>query len=301
MRTTLQIALLAGLPWFSAAGQERFPPELTQFIPLGSEPVFQGAGEGHWDVRIRERGTVLREGDLWKLWYTGYDGTRPGLKMLGYATSTDGLHWTRHPGNPIYREHWIEDVCVVRHDGVYYLFAEGFLDQAQWFTSADGLVWQRQGLLDVRLQNGAPVPAGPLGTPTVYRDDQGWWLFYERRDAGVWLARSQDLAVWTNVQDEPVLSPGPNDYDRDLIALNQVLRYQGRYYAVYHGASREPTPAVWSTGLAVSDDLITWEKFPGNPLRPIAENKSSGQLVPDGDGFRLYTLHDRVVVHETGR
>lgn len=284
----LALPLQAADPW---------PEALTRFEPLATQPVFRGAGEGAWDARLRERGAILQDGDGWKLWYTGYDGTRPGLKMLGYATSPDGLTWTRSPLNPLYREHWVEDVSVIKHAGTYYMAAEGFLDRAQLLTSPDGLNWTRQGLLDVRMKDGRPLSSGPYGTPTLWVEAGVWSLFYERRDAGVWLARSTDLKVWTNVQDEPVLSPGPAQYDRDLIALNQILRHDGRYYAVFHGAATDRTPNVWATGLARSTDLVHWEKYPGNPLRPIDENKSSGQLFPVPGGFRLYTVHDRIEVH----
>lgn len=279
------------------SGAEPWPEALTRFEPLVPQPIYTGAGEGAWDARIRERGAILKDGDLWKLWYTGYDGTRPGLKMLGYATSSDGLSWTRSPQNPLYREHWVEDVSVIKHAGTYYMAAEGFLDRSQLLTSPDGLRWTRQGLLDVRLKNGERLSNGPYGTPTLWVEDGLWSLFYERRDAGVWLAQTRDLKVWTNLQDEPVLSPGPEKYDRDLIAMNQIIRHEGMYYAVFHGAATDRTPNLWATGIARSNDLIHWEKFPDNPLRPIEENKSSGQLFPVPGGFRLYTVHDRIDVH----
>jgi beta-1,2-mannobiose phosphorylase / 1,2-beta-oligomannan phosphorylase len=293
----LMIWALALIGPQSTTAEEHFPAELVTWDADPVEPVFTGAGPGHWDARIRERGWILRDGDHWRMWYTGYDGQRTGLKMLGLATSPDGVTWTRVAQNPLYREHWVEDVCVVPHDGVLYLFAEGFLDRVHLLTSTDGLEWQRRGLLDVRLTTGEPIPPGPFGTPTVYVENGVWHLFYERRDAGVWLATSTDLKVWTNVSDDPVLSPGPGDYDRDLVAMNQIVKYGDRYYAIYHGASRANTPQIWSTGIAVSRDLRQWTKYDQNPLRPISENKSSGQLVPDGDRFRLYTHHDKVMVH----
>lgn len=184
---------------------------------------------------------MLRDGDRWQLWYTGYDGTREGVKSLGYATSSDGLHWTRSADAPIYKDSWVEDMCVVRVDGVYHMFAEGVQDQAQRLTSPDGVHWTRAGTLDVRLADGSPIPEGPYGTPTVWHEDGVWNLFYERRDAGIWLARSRDLKVWTNFQDEPVMSPGPDEFDKDLIAMNQILKYRGRYYAVIHGAKKPPS------------------------------------------------------------
>ncbi len=285
----------------SVFAAEPFPAELTQFSPVAEVPQFAGAGEGRWDARIRERGAILHDGDVWKIWYTGYDGTRPGLKMLGYATSVDGLQWTRSAHSPLYREHWVEDLCVVKHRDTYYMFAEGFLDRAHLLTSPDGLVWTRQGLLDVRSADGKPLSRGPLGTPTAWVEGDTWYLFYERRDAGIWLATSRDLKTWVNVQDDPVMSPGPDKYDRDLIAMNQILKIGEVYYAVFHGAASDQTPALWATGLARSRDLKTWEKYAGNPLRPIGENKSSGQLFPVPGGYRLYTVHDRVEAHERPR
>jgi sucrose-6-phosphate hydrolase SacC (GH32 family) len=286
---------VVGIGW---ADEPEFPRELVSFEPTGAGPVFVAGGEGRWDVKIRERGFILREGPLWHMWFTGYDGTRPGLKMLGYASSRDGVRWTRHKSNPIYKAHWVEDMMVVKQGSVYFMFAEGRGDVAQLLVSSDGIGWTRRGPIDVRLTNGRTIPEGPYGTPTGYYENGTWYLFYERRDAGVWLATSTDMLIWTNVSDEAVLKPGPKLFDRDLVALNQVFRYKGRYFASYHGAARgEETPALWSSGLAVSDDLKSWTKYSGNPLRPRVENKSSGVFVRDGSRFVFYTMHGAVHRH----
>lgn len=296
----LVIATVIGAFSTGVKADDKFPPELVQFKADAGNPIFTAAGKGSWDARIRERGWILREGDRYHLWYTGYDGTRQGLKMLGYATSRDGLSWTRRRSNPIYRDHWVEDMMVVKYDGVYYMFAEGRDDQSQLLTSKDGLLWKRRGILDVRRTNGRPIEAGPYGTPTAWREKGVWYLFYERRDAGVWLARSKDAKVWTNVRDDPVLRPGPGKYDEQLIALNQIIKHQGRYYAYYHGSGKQAKPRLWTTNVATSTDLVHWEKYPNNPLLPVEANKSSGILVHDGKQFRLYTMHDQVHVHFPG-
>jgi hypothetical protein len=280
---------------------EKFPAELVRFTPSRKEAVFTAA-EGKWDAKIRERGWVLRDGGTYKMWYTGYDGTREGLRMLGYATSPDGVKWTRHPRNPLVRDEWVEDMMVVKDGGKFYLFAEGRADRAHLFVSDDGVAWKRAGRLDVRLADGRPIPDGPYGTPTVLKENGLWHLFYERGDRGIWLATSRDRKVWKNVRDEPVLSPGPAAYDRDLVALNQVLKHKGRYYAYYHGsAAKGPKAGLWSTAVATSTDLLRWEKYPGNPLRPVEENKSSGIVVHDGEKFRLYTMHPEVHLHVPAR
>ncbi|GIX03250.1 MAG: hypothetical protein KatS3mg113_0256 [Planctomycetaceae bacterium] len=278
-----------------------FPPELTAWVPAASEPVFTARSAPSWDRRIRERGWIIIEDGLWRLWYTGYDGQRDSRKHLGHAISPDGLLWIRTPPVPLIDHQWVEDVCVVKRDDTYYLFAEGEQDRAQLFQSNDGLNWKHLGRLNILTTRGEPISEGPYGTPAVYLEPTQGYLFYERRDGGVWLATSHDLLNWRHVQDEPVLTPGPASYDRDLIAVNQVFRHGEYYYAVYHGARRTEPPVLWSSGLAASRDLIHWTKYPGNPLRPVAENKSSGIMLHSPQGWRFYTMHDRVEVHVPAR
>jgi beta-1,2-mannobiose phosphorylase / 1,2-beta-oligomannan phosphorylase len=290
------ILLSTAQPAFAQLDQisAKFPPELVRFTPYRGNPVF-AAAPGQWDARIRERGWIMREGGIYKLWYTGYDGTVEGLRMLGYATSSDGIHWTRSPRNPLRKDVWIEDMMIVKHDGTYFMFAEGRNDRAHMLTSKNGIDWDPVGKLDIHLQNGQPIPDGPYGTPTVWLENGIWHLFYERNDLGIWLATSRDTKVWRNVQDAPVLTPGPAVYDKDRVALNQIIKHKGRYYAYYHGSAKSaPGKGLWSTAVATSTDLIHWERYPNNPLTPPAANRSSGIVLPEGDGFRLYTMHPEV-------
>jgi hypothetical protein len=270
---------------------ELFPSELVDFQPYAGNPVFAGSGQGAWDHAIRERGFILRDDDGYHLWYTGYRGARDDTKFLGYASSPDGIRWTRHPDNPLFTDSWVEDMCVVKHNGVYFMFAEGRDDIAHLLTSDNRRDWSDRGRLDVRLTNGDPIPAGPYGTPTVWIEGGNWYLFYERRDAGVWLATSKDRKIWTNVRDEPVLAKGPSEYDKHAVAMNQVIKYQNRYYAYYHGSAHRPW-RDWNTNVATSTDLIHWKKYPRNPI--VTGNKSSGIVVFDGCDFRLYTMHPDV-------
>ena len=128
---------------------------------------------------------------------------RPDDMSLGHATSPDGTHWTRDPHNPIFTGSWVEDMCVVKQDGTYQMFAEGKNDIAHRLTSPDGVHWTEQGSLDIRKTNGTPISPGPYGTPTAWFENGTWYLFYERGDQGVWLATSRDLKTWTNIKDDP--------------------------------------------------------------------------------------------------
>ena len=224
------------------------------------------------------------------MWYTGYDGTRRGIKRLGYATSKDGLTWSRR-SLPLIDDAWLEDMMVLKQGGRYLMVAEGRRDQAQLLSSEDGLQWKQHGPLDVRLTNGDRIPPGPYGTPTLYYEDGVFNLFYERRDAGVWLAKSRDLKVWTNVSDEPVLKIGPTGYDKVMIAMNQIVKRGDWYYGYYHGTSSATRPRKWCVCVAASKDLVHWTKFDKNPLQPVDQNKSSGIVVKDGATLKFFTMH----------
>ncbi len=269
-----------------------FLPELVDFVPYSGNPVLAGTGKDTWDRNIRERGYILRDGDTWRLFYTGYNDARAPERFLGYATSPDGLHWTRWPGNPLTTKGWVEDMQVVKQGDTYYMFSEGRNDIAHMLSSKDLLHWEERGNLDIRYANGKPLSPGPYGTPVAWLEDNVWNLFYERNDAGVWLARSRDLKVWTNVQDEPVLRPGPAAYDPRLIALDQVIKHQGHYYGYYHALGQHG----WNSCVAMSDDLLHWRKYPKNPIVD-GGNRSSPIVVHDGRQYRLYTMHPDVRVY----
>lgn len=270
-----------------------FPDELVHFIPYSKNPVFSGTDTTTWDRHIRERGYILKEDIIYHMWYTGYE-EKNAEKHLGYATSNDGYNWTRYAGNPIYASAWVEDMSVVKYNGLYYMFAEGRGDTAHLLTSADRIHWAEQGNLDIRQKNGSPISPGPFGTPAIFIENGTWYLFYERADLGIWLATSKDLKVWTNVQDDPVIAPGPEAFDKYAVAMNQVIKHNGLYYGYYH-ASAFADWREWSTNVAVSEDLVHWKKYPGNPI--VGENTSSGIMVNDGKRYRLYTMHEKVQVH----
>src|SRR5690606_41698429 len=96
-------------------------------------------------------------------------------------------------------------------------------------TSGDRVSWEDHGPLDIRKTNGEPLDEGPYGTPTVWIEKGKWYLFYERNAAGIWLAESREQKTWTNVQDEPVIRPGPESYDLFGGAVNLTIRHECMY------------------------------------------------------------------------
>lgn len=275
--------------------QKEFPSRFVNFSPYKANPVFAGTGIDTWDKEIRERGFILFKNGLYKMWYTGYNPKKSDQKFLGYATSKDGINWTRYPGNPIFKEKWTEDMFVIKNKGEYYMYAEGENDIAHFLTSRDGIHWTEKGDLIIKKANGEIIP-GPYGTPTVWIDNDKWYLFYERNDEGIWLAESKDHKTWTNIQDTPVIKKGPGKYDTGALAADQVVKYKDRYYLYYHASSMPMESSVeWTSNVAMSTDLIHWTKYNKNPV--VNGNHSSPILVYDGEKYRLYTMHPQVYLY----
>jgi predicted GH43/DUF377 family glycosyl hydrolase len=273
-----------------------FAKEMVEFVPYQHNPLFSGTNANTWDQHIRERGYILFEDSIYKMWYTGYVGGDNDPKSLGYATSKDGIHWTRYPKNPIFSQRWTEDEFVIKNEGKYYMYAEGKNDIAHLLISDNGIDWQDMGDLIFLTTHGDTIP-GPYGTPSAVIENGKWYLFYERNDEAIWLATSTDHRTWTNVQDEPVLKKGPEAYDSGAVAANQVIKFKEKYYMYYHGSSNAGwaapgTLSLWTSNVAMSTDLVHWVKYPKNPI--VEGDHSSPILVPYRNKFRLYTMHDQI-------
>ena len=278
------------------AQADGFPRELVSFAPAADNPVFTAGGAGQWDAKIRERGWIMREGDAWHLWYTGYDGSRDGIRQLGYATSPDGLRWTRSPDNPLCRDHWVEDMMVVKQGDTYYMFAEGRDDQAQLLTSQDRVHWNREGTLDIRYdQRQAARPAARLARPRPGSKTDVWQLFYERMDAGVWLATSRDLEGL----DQRARRAGAAAGSRELRQVHDRAQPGGqasrRVLCLLPWQRRRQVAAQLDHQRRALERPDSLAEVRGNPI--VAGNKSSGIVVFDGGAFRLYTMHEQVDVY----
>ena len=276
--------------------EAEFAKEMVEFVPYEHNPLFNGTDSDTWDSHIRERGFILFEEGIYKMWYTGYKGGDSDPKSLGYATSGDGISWTRYAQNPIFSQKWTEDMFVMKYEGIYYMYAEGNNDIAHLLTSADGISWEEQGDLVILTVRGDTIQ-GPYGTPSVLVEDGEWYLFYEQNDEAIWLATSNNLKTWTNVQDEPILNTGPERYDSGAVASNQVIIYKGKYYMYYHGSNDAGwaipgATSLWTSNVAMSTDLVHWVKYPKNPV--VEGDHSSPIIVPVGNKYRLYTMHNEV-------
>jgi len=92
--------------YYSGAGTKQGVGLLTStdgrhWTPYAGNPVLEPQS-GAWDEQILEQATAYLGGLYW-LWYSGYKNPLlPSTPIaIGVATSHDGIHWTKHPANPV--------------------------------------------------------------------------------------------------------------------------------------------------------------------------------------------------------
>jgi beta-1,2-mannobiose phosphorylase / 1,2-beta-oligomannan phosphorylase len=133
---------------------------------------------------------------LYRMWYSGGEQYEPNA--IGYATSKDGLKWTRHGKNPIFRPDpqngWEKDrvtACqVVRHGDWYLMFYIGFRDrdhaQIGVARSRDGITgWERHPANPIIRPGKGQWDADAVYKPNAIFDGKRWLLWYNGRRGGV--------------------------------------------------------------------------------------------------------------------
>ena len=191
-------------------------------------PVLHAGGPGSWDEMECDGPTVIKDGATYKMWYFGCDADYL-VCSIGYATSPDGVNWTKHPGNPVLQAtagSWdksgLSQPRVIK-DGATYLmwyYSDYRLGLA---TSPDGINWTKHGnpVLEQSWSG-----AGVLGAASVLLDGSTYKMWFRGGAAattGIGYAESSDGITWTQPVSNPRLQRGETglivaaNYDNDWV------------------------------------------------------------------------------------
>jgi len=128
-----------------------------------ANPVLNAGDPGSWEDESVSRSAVIKDVNIYHLWYTGDDGM---TQRIGHATSTDGIHWTKDPANPVFDIglpggwDWLNvyGPSVVKVGANTKLWYSGQTLPPAWQTgyaqSSNGGAWRRGQML---------IPEGPSG------------------------------------------------------------------------------------------------------------------------------------------
>jgi len=119
-----------------------------------SNPVMSGGASGTWN-RLVMMPNILYNTDSsrYEMWYAGSPGSPLRPYRIGFATSPNGISWTKHP-NPVltptagtWDEATVEGPIVLRENGQYKMWYTGWCPDTigiGYATSPDGISWQKK-------------------------------------------------------------------------------------------------------------------------------------------------------------
>jgi hypothetical protein len=248
-------------------------PDGVNWTPYASNPVLDLGSPGEWDDTHLEAPFVINEDGNFEMWYMGCDGE---ACRVGYATSPDGIAWTKYSGNPVIdigNEFWnntnLQHPVVLHEDGIYKAWVNtqgddgsGVTPYFAYATSPDGIAWTWDANNPIFSRD----YEGWIWRPFVINEGSNYAMWYGVWDgqARIGYATSPDELTWTRYGD--VLEGTPGGWDDGFASDPAVLQISGDYWMWYDNNV--------SIGVVTSTEGITWTKFLTAPVlspAPLAE------------------------------
>jgi len=216
------------------------------------KPVITGSGkEGAFDRCAVDIPFVFYHRDKFWMMYTGYDGTG---YQTALATSRNLLDWTYHG-------------LVLERSG-----------SGSWDSIGAAGTWMLKEVDNI------------FDLPRLKKIDGRYWMVYhsypaagyETGPAEIGLAFTEDenLLDWHRLE-KPVFSwRDGREWECGGLYKASIIQHNGRFYMFYNAKTRGDS-WVEQTGVAVSHNLLDWERYEGNPVLKISENGWDSKFLSD--------------------
>jgi predicted GH43/DUF377 family glycosyl hydrolase len=291
---------------FVSAQEDRWP--FGTLRRVGNGPVLGPQGDG-WESAGTFNPSVVNHNGTIVMLYRAQD--RSGVSRLGYATSSDGVRFTRRP-TPVLspeaeyeRDGGVEDPRLVKIGDTYFLTYTAYNKkdaQLALATSTDLVHWDRKGVILPAYKGTWNVGWTKAGAILPEKIDGKYWMYYlgtaaDKTDQ-MGLASSVDLIHWTDVLDAPVLPRRPGRFDSRVVEPGPapILTPDG-IVLIYNGADdklvyrtgiarfdrKDPRRVLSRTDTPIFAPETQWEKIGQVPNVVFVEG-----MVSQGDRWLLY-------------
>ncbi|OGU33278.1 MAG: hypothetical protein A2068_11255 [Ignavibacteria bacterium GWB2_35_6b] len=262
-----------------------------------TNPILQKDGSQFDNLGVWQP-SIIKEETGYKMWYAGV--IPGGINYTFYATSNDGLNWTKYSSQPIlfpgangtWDSQHVSPAFVMKESGQYYMYYVGWSDQgSDWgvglATSQDGINWTKRI---------SPVISGldwdnQIVVNSILKINSIYYMYYSGRAStnATWkigLATSADGINWTKHYSNPILE-STYTWENNGVSYPTIILEDNLYKMIYSGGS---SPAF---GLAYSADGINWVKRLKEPFltAELTYNNSRiayPKIIVTEDEYRLY-------------
>jgi predicted GH43/DUF377 family glycosyl hydrolase len=268
--TTLEVTFG---PWTRASNEPILSPQGTTWEAAGT---FNPA-------------TVIHQGKIVML-YRAQDSK--GTSRLGYAESTDGIHFRRRtepvlsPEMNYEKDGGVEDPRLQKFGETYYLTYTSYNKkdaQLCLATSRDLIHWERRGVILPAYRGNWNKGWTKSGAIVPEKIDGKYWMYWLGTGADntdqMGLSYSNDLIHWTDATETPVLPRRPGKFDSRVVEPGPPpILTSSTIVLIYNGADDH---LVYRTGIAVFDrsdprKLLSRSEAP--VFAPETEWEKAGQV-----------------------
>jgi beta-1,2-mannosidase len=269
----------------------RFTPPFSHWHRLSRQPILSPTGHGFESAGVFNPAVVQERGEFVML-YRAQDSE--GTSRLGYATSTDGTHFTRRsspvlvPETSYERPGGVEDPRLVKIGDAYYLTYTGYNGKEAQLclaVSRDLLHWQRRGVILPAYHGRWNVGWTKAGAIVDQKIGGRYWMYFQgelpTRPSQIGVAYSDDLVHWQEPLGRPVLQTRPGYFDSKVVEPGPppVIVPQG-ILLIYNGTD---TRNVFAAGWALFDkrDPARVLARSGHPILRVEERWEKVGQVPN--------------------
>jgi predicted GH43/DUF377 family glycosyl hydrolase len=249
-------------------------PPFTKLERQSEVPILSPQGSGFESAGVFNP-AVVRVGSKYVMLYRAQDAR--GTSRLGYAESSDGLHFTRAPEPVLVPETdyekngGVEDPRLVKIGNVWHLTYTAYNTkdaQLALAISRDLRHWERRGVILPANRGRWNVHWTKSGAILPQKVNGKYWMYFMGDAKGapnqMGVAWSTDLQHWTEPLDRPILALRPGKFDSKVVEPGPppAMTADG-ILLVYNGADDN---LVYRTGWAIFD--------PKDPTRVLARSET---------------------------
>jgi predicted GH43/DUF377 family glycosyl hydrolase len=253
------LAVALGVCVLATAGGWELP--FGAWVRLSQAPVISPQGTGWESAGTFNPAVIEHQGKLVML-YRAQDAM--GTSRLGYAESSDGIHFQRR-AEPVFspeadyeKDGGVEDPRLVKFGDLYYLTYTGYNTkdaQLCLATSRDLIHWDRKGVILPAYKGNWNTGWTKSGAIVPEKIDGKYWMYFlgttpDKNDQ-MGLAYSTDLLHWTEATKAPVLPRRPGQFDSRVVEPGPppILTSDG-IVLIYNGGDDK---LVYRTAVAIFD------------------------------------------------
>jgi predicted GH43/DUF377 family glycosyl hydrolase len=274
------------------------------FVAYEDNPLLELGAPGEWDGGTIFLPEVIVETDTFHMFYTGVITPFSSAPSIGYASSSDGLTWTKNIDNPVlvgdgtgFDAYYVASPAMIYENGLWIMYYAGQPTPppvpsgsqiGRAAAPAPTGPWTRGTEPVLTLGSSNEWDSGFIEANTVLKIDNEYIMYYSGgadffEGAGFMIGRatSPDGLTWTKYDDpatteapfaesDPVLVPGiAGSWDEAMVWESTVRHTPCGWEMYYTGA---PSLLEAAIGYARSEDGIVWMKDPANPIYDAADD-----------------------------